>query len=562
MMPLTRRDFLRQIGIGAASLASAWILEGCSAVGILAPAATRSAPTGAPTAVIPATTPMPAPTPAVPPIAARLGVDASRVVGALDAKLWANLGYDPMYSLTTASTSQPAWELVRESRAFRYIRCHNTFSDGKPGARSDQTMGCRVYSETASGAPRYNFQYLDQVLDTWHAVGLKPILEMDFMPDALAAGAIVQNYSGGAINSPRDYARWREMIYQTVKHCIGRYGADEVRSWYFEIWNEPDLSQYFIDGAQGGLAFTPARMARFNQMYDYFVDGATAADAQIRVGGPGLAGHNDFFKLFLDHITSGVNAVTGKIGARADFISWHVYNTNQAVLEKNRQRRAVVRSYPALAQAELLQDEWGQKLRTVEDGLTPTVLGEYDAAFLCRTIDNNLNDADARVDLFLRWGNIANGWRAFTRQFGSALVPLPIFNAYTLLGKLGAERIAVDGAPLDATIRAIAARSGAATQIVVYRFEENNADGTGAPVGVELMVNGLAGDSLSMQHYRIDREHANAYRAWLALNSPKNPTSVQSDQIAMKAMLAPESSVVAVQNGVARLAFGMLPNAM
>ncbi len=554
-MQTTRRDFLKQIGLGAASLTAAWFLEGCKAVDI--PAQTPTLPTLPPTPPVPTLSP----TPTLAPIAARLTADVNRVIGSCDAKLWGNIGFDPMYSHTVAPTTQPVWKMIRESRAFRYIRCHNTFSDAAPNARRDQIMGCRVYSEDASSTPRYDFQYLDQVLDIWTRAGLKPILEMDFMPDALAEGPIVRNYGGGAINPPRDYGKWRAMIYATVKHLIERYGADEVRTWYFEIWNEPDLRTYFIDGAERGQKFTPERLARFNKMYDYFVDGATAADAQIQVGGPGLAGHDDFFRVFLDHITNGTNAVTGKRGTRADFISWHVYGDSQRVLETNRQKRALVRSYPALANVELHQNEWGQPLGAPNSGNLPSVLSEYDAAFLCRAIDNIYNNDDARIDLFLRWGQTVDNWRALTRHYDDVVIPLPIFNAYVLLAKLGVERIAVDGA--GANVRAFAARRSAnSAQIVLYRFEEKNAGGAGNAVEVELTIKGLADGTLPVKHYRIDREHGNAYRAWLALGSPRKPTSAQAAEIAAKAQLAPEVSTLTAENGAARIAFAMLPNAM
>ncbi len=559
-MQTTRREFLKQIGIGAASLASAWMLSSCKAADLPARAAlTPTSNFQLPTATLPA------PTLAPPPITARLSADVSRVVGACDSKMWANIGFDPMYSHTVSPATQPVWDLIRTNKLFRYIRCHNTFSDAAPNARPDQIYGCRVYSEDATGKSRYNFQYLDQVLDTWTRAGLKPILEMGFMPDALAEGALVRNYSGGAVNTPRDYTKWRELIHQTVKHLLARYGADEIRTWYFEIWNEPDLRTYFIDGHQPPLPgkFTSESVARFMKMYDYFVDGALAADSQIKVGGPGLAGNNEFFKLFLDHITRGTNAVTGARGTRADFISWHGYGASQSLLDNNRKRRALVRSYPELAPAELHQNEWGPALNLTDRGQSATVLGEYYAAFLCRSIDNNFNNADARVDLILRWGQMADGWRAHTRHYGEQVVPLPIFNAYLLLNKLGPERIAVEHAQAGANVRAFAARRGApSAQIVVYRLEEKNEDGTGDAVGVELTVSGLSGATLPVKHYRIDRERANAYRAWLALGSPKQPTRAQIDEIAARANLAPETEIVKIENGAARLAFGILPNAM
>ena len=169
------------------------------------------------------------------PGAARLTADVRRVVGKCDSKLWANIGYDPMCSPSVPQTSHPIWDLIRTSRAFRYIRCHNTFSDVVPYSSPEQLMGCRIYSEDRAGGALYNFDYLDHVLDTWMRAGLKPILEMDFMPDALADGEIMRNYGGGAINAPRHFAKWREMIHRTVQHLIERYGTEEVRTWYFEM---------------------------------------------------------------------------------------------------------------------------------------------------------------------------------------------------------------------------------------------------------------------------------------------------------------------------------------
>ncbi len=547
-MRITRRDFLRGLGQSAAAFATSWVFGGCRALPLPTP---TNAPTPSPTLLLPA---------------ARLTVDAARIVGKCDPKLWANIGFDPMYSHTVSLMTQPVWDLIRETRAFRYIRCHNTFSDAAPNARPDQIMGCRVYTEDANGAARYNFQYLDRVLDTWTRAGLKPILEMDFMPDALAEGAVQRNYGGGAVNAPRDFSKWREMIYRTVVHLMDRYGVEEVRSWYLEIWNEPDLGTYFVDGATPPLPtkFTTERLTRFLKMYDYFVDGASAADEKVHVGGPGLAGQDDFLKIFLDHVANGTNFVTGKRGTRADFISWHVYGDSTRVMDVNKRRRALVKSYPALANAELQQNEWGQPLGMLAgSGDMPTVLSEYDAAYLCRAIDNIFSNSDAGVDLFLRWGQMVNGWRAMTRQYGAHVVPLAVFNAYTLLANLGPDRIMVENGRADANVRAFAARSGTnSVQMVVYRFEEKNLESSGNAEGVELSVRGLSGASLPLRIYRVDREHSNAYRAWLALGSPKNPSNAVAAEIAAQAAVTPEVGTVAVEAGVAKIRLEMTPNAM
>jgi xylan 1,4-beta-xylosidase len=506
-----------------------------------------------------------------------LQVDASQVIGACDPTLWANIGYDPMYVLTLRPESQPAWGLIEQSRVFRYIRCHNAFSDGFPGEQSDEIWGCRVYSETPDGQPRYHFQYLDRVLDRWIKAGLKPILETDFMPDALAEGPIVRNYSGGAINTPRDYNKWRDLVYETVKHCLERYGAEEVRSWYFEIWNEPDLKIYFIDGLEPGERFTPEKVQRLNKMYDYFVAGATAADAQIKVGGPGLAWNPDYFRAFLSHCVNGTNYVTGRRGTRIDFISWHAYGTVDQIQRKNREmKRIIVREFPELADRELQQNEWGQPLG--EDENRPSVYTQYEAAFLCKSIDGLFSDESAQVAKIVRWGDPTGhipgqgwGWRPLTiflKNFNNAreAVKLSVFNAYELLAKLGPERVQLTGTRFGDLVHGFATRKAdGSVQIVAYHFDERNQQSLGAPVPVSLAIQGLQGVSeMTMTHYRIDQEHSNAYAAWVALGSPRNPTPAQIQQIKAKSELETlgPPTTLAVEGGRVNLSFELPVNAV
>lgn len=540
-MQISRREFLKKVGVAGTYFAAASALGGCRGVVVF-------------NSLTPSLN------------ATHFTVDVREVIGPCDARLWGNITFDPMYAATVAPEARPAWDMIRESKAFRYVRCHNTFSDAPPGATPEQVMGCRVYTEDGAGRPHYNFEYLDQVLDIWIGAGLKPILEMDFIPDALAEGDIIRNYGGGAINPPRDLNKWQELIYETVAHLIQRYGRDEVRTWYFEIWNEPDLKTYWIDGAQNealSLTFDYERMARFLRMYDYFVDGALAADPKIKVGGPGLAHHEDFFKLFLDHITNGTNAATGRRGTRVDFISWHAYGSSTEVLAKNRTRARTVRSYPELAKVELHHTEWGQELLPEDNRPNVRVSGEYDAAFLCRGLDNVFTHTAARVDLFARWGDLINGWRPLFRQYGTQLVPLPIFHAYALLAKLGPERIAVDGMWPGTPVRAFATRRGhTQSQVVLYYFDEANQHSVGEALDVNITVRGLAGATVPLTMSRVDRDHANVYRAWVAMGSPASPTAAQAVELAARAKVTAETRVVRVEGGEASLSLVLPPNGL
>ena len=229
-------------------------------------------------------------------------VYADRVIGTIDNKLWSNIGYESLYGFTVDERLQPFWEQNRETGAIKYVRCHNLFTESISRYSQDEVKellsaenistelagthsmssvyyGCRVYyGEDTYGVLNLDFWHLDHVFDIFLSAGIKPIVECDYMPETLAEGIPIRNYSGGLINTPNDYKKWRKIINRTVEHCIERYGVEEVRSWYWECWNEPDLRTYFIDGVPSGISPSMQQMARFLKMYDYFADAAKAAD--------------------------------------------------------------------------------------------------------------------------------------------------------------------------------------------------------------------------------------------------------------------------------------------
>jgi len=502
------------------------------------------------------------------PSGAQVEVDSTRVIGKLDSRLWANIGYDPMYWATVQEEALPFWRKVRATRALRFVRMHNTFSDGFAvwGVSSGDLRYCgaRVYSEDAAGKPKYDFSHLDEILDVLVSAGMRPVLEMDFMSDALAEGEPVRNYCGGLVNTPKDYNKWRNLIYETVKHLEARYGADEVREWYFEIWNEPDLKTYFIDGMTRGDRFSAERVARLNKMYDYFVDGAKAADGLVKVGGPGIAGNPDYFRGFLKHITSEKNAATGKTGTAADFISWHHYGALESHLERNRFFKGIIASeFPSLSSVEVHQNEWGQALRRAQHIEAPSVYGLPDALFLVKMIDETLRRDDARVDLFLRWGQPIgtvsggrfSGWRSLTLVSGESLVSLPIFNAYTMLAKIGPERVSFVS---SGDVAGFAARSSASdVQMILYRSE--------GAADEEVTVSATLPKTLKeavVTVYQMDDAQANTYSAWekMGRDTSFSPETVRA--LAGAGDLVPRRINAPVVNGLLRQTLRLGPNAI
>ncbi|MFQ6088303.1 MAG: hypothetical protein ACE5K0_05310 [Candidatus Methanofastidiosia archaeon] len=485
-----------------------------------------------------------------------LKVDASKTLGKVDSSLWANIGYDPIYSGTVGEGFRDAWKIIGESKALRYVRCHNMFSDKHPEHEEEKTYGCRVYSEDENGKPVYNWKYLDEVLNTFVSAGVKPILECDFMPDALAEGKIVRNYSGGAINTPKDYVKWRNLVFETLRHCEDRYGTEEVRTWYFEIWNEPDLKTYFIDAPN---------WRRFLRMYDYFVDGAISADPHVKVGGPGIAGHEDFLKAFLDHCVNGINSVTGERGTRIDFVSWHGYGSIADMLEKDRRAIEIAKGFGL--EIELSQNEWGQSLRKDRNPKRQkSFFTEYEACFLTKMIAG-VYERIPELSKFLRWGKVTSvggkGWRTLSTNLKGEIVKFPIFLCYEMLSKLSEERIEFSGTTFDEDVFGIATKNKNSLKVLVYNFEEENYEGFGDATQINLRISNTFFEKAILKHYRIDKNHSNPYRHWLELSSPRDMTSEEIEILKEKGNLEViESREVEVENKEILLSFELPKNAV
>jgi len=524
----------------------------------------------------------------------KIQVDANQVVGVLDSTLWANIGYEGLYGDTTDERLQPFWELVQQTCAIRYIRCHNLFTDGVchlggsflsgqkdvqrlleednpstelagTGLISSYYYGCRIYSEDDDGKPKLDFWHLDHVFDILLSAGVKPIVECDYMPDALAEGQPVRNYAGGLINTPKDYTKWWELIYQTVKHCVDRYGVEEVRSWYWEIWNEPDLYNYFVDGVSAEVTPTAKEVERFLRMYDCFADGAKAAEPGVRVGGPAIAGHAEYLTIFLEHCVNGTNYVTGNKGAPLDFISWHAYGSTDELAAKNINRLDIIEAYPQLKDLELLQDEWGQGFWPNP----PTTLTHYEAAFLCKFLDTILIEPSRKPGLFLRWGKIAHpdfttGWRPLYVWMSDCLIPLPIMNAYIMLAKMGNERLELTGGSDANGVHGFASRTDNGIQILLYRFIEQDTLDTSPPVEIELTVKDVPSSISVLKHYRIDSNRSNAMKVWEDMGRPATPNERQLRELESTSqlqLLAPPSRVK-TKNGQTTIRLSLPANAV
>ena len=200
---------------------------------------------------------------------------------------------------------------VHSECGFRYIRMHGLLTDD---------MG--VYREDNKGNPEYNFQYIDELYDYILSIGMKPFVELGFMPGALASGSKPIFWWRGNVTPPKDYDKWAGLIRNLVLHFTERYGKEEVCKWYFEVWNEPNLDGFWA-GTQD----------EYFKLYSYSVKAIKGVCNDYRVGGPATAGAA-WVPEMIDFCS--------RNNLPLDFISTHSYGVNQGYLDENGSRGTIL----------------------------------------------------------------------------------------------------------------------------------------------------------------------------------------------------------------------------
>ena len=193
---------------------------------------------------------------------------------------------------------------VKKECGFRYIRMHGLLTDD---------MG--VYREDREGNPRYNFMYVDALFDFLLSIDIKPFVELGFMPVDLASGKETIFWWRGNVTPPKDYNKWGDLIKNLVQHFTDRYGVEEVKTWYFEVWNEPNLSPGFWTGSQ----------EEYFKLYEYSAKAVKSVNPEYRIGGPATAGAAWEPEMI---------EFCEKNKVPIDFISTHSYGVKQGFLDE------------------------------------------------------------------------------------------------------------------------------------------------------------------------------------------------------------------------------------
>jgi xylan 1,4-beta-xylosidase len=508
--------------------------------------------------------------------------------------IWNYFGYDEPNYTYAPNGRKLLGELYALSSVPVYVRVHNLLTTGD-GSASLKWGSTNAYTEDKNGKPVYSWKIVDRIFDTFDAAGIRPIVEIGFMPEALSThpepyrhdfpkGSIGSIYTGWAY-PPRDYAKWSELVFQFTRHLRERYGDAEVKTWLWEVWNEPDIDYW--KGAP----------EEYFKLYDFTADAVLRAFPEARIGGPDSTGPgnqhaSDFLRQFLEHCAHQTNFATEKIGSPLLFISFHPkgspkWQGDHVQMGIARQLTAIKNGFQIVASF----PEWRQ---------TPIVLGESDpeGCAACSAQENPQNayrngelfasyTAEAMHNIYTLAGSEhvnflgAVTWSfefedqpyfAGFRELASNGLDKPVLNAFRMFGMLGDERVQVTSSAALSTdgvvangvwtrpdINAVATRRDHEIQILIWNYHDDDLPAPAAPI--DLVIEGLPPDAKKAlsEHFRIDAHHSNAFTAWKEMGSPQSPSPVQYEQLqdAAQLQLLNSPEWITLDHGATHLQFAL-----
>jgi len=396
---------------------------------------------------------------------------------------------------------------VKQATDFHYVRFHAILHD---------EVG--VYNEDDRGNPVYNFSYVDEIYDGLLERGVRPLVEISFMPRKLAFNpdALHPFWYKQNVSPPKSLDRWDALITEFARHLIARYGIEEVSQWYFEVWNEPNID--FWNGIP--------RDKSYFALYEHTARALKSVSARLRVGGPATAAAA-WVTSFLQYAAANHVPV--------DFVSTHGYaddtvedlfGTNEDIPMDDRVCRAATKvrkeiQRSAMPSLPLFWTEWN----------VPVMKEARDTTYVGPAVANTVRECDGTVDMLSFWtfsdvfeegGPIQ---RPFEGHFGLRAkggINKPSFYAFGLLHRLGDRRLA-DMAP-----NILVTRSGRSLVLAVWNLVDH--DKSGSPLHVRLAFNHVPANA-PVSFSVVDEAHGNALAAYRALGSPQYPTKEQIRKI-------------------------------
>ncbi|MDW7694561.1 hypothetical protein R9C00_07400 [Flammeovirgaceae bacterium SG7u.111] len=433
---------------------------------------------------------------------------------------------------------QQQLKIVKEECDFKYIRMHGLLTDDMA-----------VYKEDRQGNPIYNFQYIDVLYDYILEIGIKPFVELGFMPSALASGEQTIFWWRGNVTPPKDYQKWEDLIRNLVQHWTERYGEKEVKTWYFEVWNEPNLTPGFWTGTQ----------EEYFKLYKYAAQGVKSVNAAYKVGGPATAGATWEPEMI---------AFCQKNNVPLDFVSTHAYGVdvgfldefggtgtvlspnNWAVSQEVIESRKEI-SESAMPNLELHYTEWSSSYTPAD----PLHDSYHEAAYILNKI-KQIGDAATSMSYWVFTDIFEEAGPRFTPFHGgfglmnTQGIKKPAYHAYSFMNKLG--EVELENA--DSASWACKDKNGDfqllfwdytythpgdSTNNQGYYIKDLPAKNKGK---ASIAASGVPEGNYQLEIYQVGYQHNDPYTLYHKLGKPEQLNKKQVDFLKGKSNAAPEVS--------------------
>lgn len=519
-----------------------------------------------------------------------------RTVGKMT-PIWAYIGYDEANYTYLPDGRRLLTDFSELSRTTVHVRAHNMLNTHEGSPIALKWGSSNVYTEDEDGNPVYDFTTIDRIVDTWVERGMTPVMEIGFMPRVLSThdgpyrhywqpGDPYSDIYSGWAYPPNDYDKWADLVYEWVRHSVDRYGQEEVERWWWQVWNEPNISYW-----QG-------TREEFFKLHDYTAHGLKRALPTARIGGPNTAGAASanaasFLTEFLEHCRSGINHATGQVGSPLDFFGFHakgrpvVTDAGHVRMGMGNQLLQLQAGFEILASFPEFQDlpvilgesdpegcaACGRQFGYPEmDYRNGTMFSSYTASSFAKKFEladhygTNLHGAISWTFTFPDQP-LFSGFRSFSTTHG---INKPVLNAMRMFGMMGGDRVAVTSdAGLSAfqviaedlrgaaDVGALASREERTASVMVWHYHDD--DVPAPPVAVRLTVRNVPAERARVHHYRIDEYHSNAFTAWREMGTPQQLTRQQLERLRRAADLDQLTSPrwMQVSQGIAILEFDL-----
>lgn len=489
-------------------------------------------------------------------------VDLSVKKGRLD-PIWAWFGYDEPNYTYMKDGKKLLSELATLSPDPVYVRTHNLLTTGD-GTADLKWGSTNAYTEDKKGKPVYNWLIVDSIVDVYVKNGMKPFMEIGFMPEALSTHPTPYKHTWSANEEiwtgwtypPKDYKRWEDLVFTWVKHSIDRYGLTEVKSWYWEMWNEPNIKYW------GGT------FDEYCKLYDYSAAAVKRACPDCKMGGPHATnpdgeGAGKFLTDFLQHCATGKNYTTGKIGSPLDFVAFHAKGRpalvdNHIRMNMSPELKAVaaafkiISSFDAFKKLPVIIGECDPEgcaacsmQKKPENGYrNGTMYSSYTAASYARLYElaeqYNINLTGA-----VTWAFEFEGQRWFDgfRDLATNGVDKPVLNVFRMFGMMPEDRISFVGNNIltadqiiangvhgeQPDVSGIASADEHSMAVMLWNYHD---DATAAKAAqIALVLKNMPTNRVMLHQYRIDSLHSNAYEVWRKMGMPQNVNPEQYQEL-------------------------------